>query len=60
MKDEKEKGILIGYTDKGLKPIAPIDKDASLGDILVMKEMFGDKKDSISAVFIDKDLKWKK
>ena len=34
-----EEGTLIFNTSDGLTPIAPIDKDASLGDIMVMKEM---------------------
>ena len=59
MCDDKEKGILFFDTPDGLTPVVPIDKDASLSDILVMKEMFGGKDKDISAVFIDNELKWK-
>ena len=60
MCDDKEKGILIFDTKDGLIPAVPVDKDASLGDILAMKEMLGGKDKDISAVFIDHELKWKK
>ena len=58
--DDKEKGILIFNTSDGLTPIAPIEKDASLGDILVMKEMLGGKDKDVNAVLIDNELKWVK
>ena len=38
---DKEKGNLIFHTSDGLTPVVPVNKDASLGDILVMKEMLG-------------------
>ena len=58
MFDDKEKGNLIFDTKNGLTPVVPVDKDASLGDIMAMKEMLGGKDQDVSAVFIDKDLKW--
>ena len=58
--DKEEKGTLIFDTDNGLTPVVPVDKNASLGDIMAMKEMFGGKDKNISAVFIDNELKWKK
>ena len=59
MYDDKEKGTLFFDTPDGLIPVAPVDKDASLSDILVMKEMLGKDKD-ISAIMIDNELKWLK
>lgn len=50
MSNEKEKGTLIFNTSDGLTPVVPVNKDASLADILVMKEMFGGKDRDISAV----------
>ena len=57
--DDKEKGTLFFDTPDGLITVAPVDKDASLSDILVMKEMLGKDKD-ISAIMIDNELKWLK
>ena len=58
MSEDKEKGILIFHTENGFQPVSPVDKDANLGDIMVMKEMFGDKKQKPDAVMIDDNLKW--
>lgn len=58
--ENKEKGILIFDTKDGLTPVAPVDKNASLGDIMAMKEMLGGKDKDVSAVFIDNELKWMK
>ena len=57
MCDEKDKGVLFFDTSDGLKPVMPVDKDASLGDILVMKEMLGGNQD-VSAVMIDDEVRW--
>ena len=57
--DDKKQGTLIFNTPDGLTPAIPINKDTSLADIMVMKEMLGDK-DNISAVMIDNELKWVK
>ena len=59
MCDSDEKGILFFDTSDGLTPVMPVDKDASLGDVLMMKEMLGGKDKDVSAVFIDNELKWK-